>query len=218
MLRSYTDSCVYILKINKHIGVIPIYVDDAPAISSTPQMRIFFWRVLASEFNVRYIGPLNTLLGIDFCRMPDGSLQLSQAQYIRKVLERFQMQDCNPVTTPMDMTVKLRKKMGATEAEKEAMNEVPYRQAVGALMYIARATRYDIAHPVNVLAQYGADPEPAHWVAVKRILRYLKGTLNQALVYQPSGGRMHYIRMQVWRVIPTTVNRTPASLYSWART
>jgi len=101
------------------------------------------------------------------------------------------MQDANPVATPMDPTVKLRKKMGSTCEEKKAMDQVPYRQAIGALMYIARATRYDIAHTVNVLAQYGADPEPAHWVAVKRVFRYLKGTSNQTLTYRRSDGRMH---------------------------
>ena len=58
-------------------------------------------------------------------------------------------------------------------------------------MYVARATRFDIAYAVSVLAQYSADPESAHWTAVKRVLRYLKGTIGQTLVYNKSEGKVH---------------------------
>ena len=191
MVRSFTDSCVFIIKINQHLGVVPIYVDDAPTMASSSEMRLFIKRVMTSEFKVRYVGPLSTLLGIEFKRFPDGSLELSQTQYIKKILTKYEMQDSNPAPTPLDPSIKLQKCMGASEREVEDMKAVPYRQAIGALMYIARATRYDIAYAVNALAQYGSRPEPGHWQAVKRIFRYLNGTLNHHLVYRKSENLLH---------------------------
>ena len=191
MIRSFTDSCVYIIRINEHTGVIPIYVDDSPAIASSQQMRKLLRCILMSEFKVRYLGPVNTLLGIQFTRFPDGSLGLNQTDYIKKLLTKYEMSDCNPAPTPLDPGTKLQKNMGSSQEEKREMEEVPYRQLIGALSYVARATRFDISFAVNVLAQFSSDPEPMHWVAAKRILRYLKGTLEMNLIYRKTSVEPH---------------------------
>jgi len=190
-VRSMTDSSIYILKVNNHLAVLPVYIDDLPAISSSQQMRKYVKNALMAEFEVRYLGSLNTLLGIQFSRFPDGSLKLSQHDYILKLIKKYGMDKANPAPTPLDPNQKLCKHMGATEEELKEMETMPYRQLIGALSYIARATRFDIAFAVNLLAQFSSRPEPAHWVAVKRILRYLKGTTDQGLIYRSNEDLLH---------------------------
>ena len=64
------------------------------------------------------------------------------------------------------------------------MSHVPYMSAIGALMYLAIATRPDITYSVSKLAQYNSNPGPEHWHAVKHLLRYLKGTMDLQLTYR----------------------------------
>lgn len=103
------------------------------------------------------------------CRK-DGKIQLDQSSYIAKVLERFKMTDCKPAKTPMEVGLKLEK------AEKKGQYE--YRNLIGCLMYIAVCTRPDIAHAVSMLSQFNDCYSEAHWKAAKRVLRYLKGTMD----------------------------------------
>jgi len=115
------------------------------------------------------------------------TLTLSQRQYILDLLERFQFADCNTVSTPIDPSVRLNASMApSTSEETEFMHSVPYLQAVGSLMYLAIATRPDIAYAVGVLARFSKNPGPLHWKAVKHVFRYLKGTLDHKLTYSPS--------------------------------
>ena len=65
------------------------------------------------------------------------------------------------------------------------MQDKPYAMLVGALMYLAVATRPDIAHSVDVLARFSSNPGPAHWNALKHLCRYLQGTKDVKLCYQP---------------------------------
>ena len=98
---------------------------------------------------------------------------MNQKKYIYKLLEKFKMQNCNPVQTPLDINVKLRKNViNSNNFENEVLN-VPYQQLIGSLMYIAIFTRPDIAFAVNFLSQFNLDPNIQHWKAAKRALRYM---------------------------------------------
>ena len=69
------------------------------------------------------------------------------------------------------------------------MAKVPYAALVGALMYLAVATRPDIAHAVGVCARFSSNPGRAHWTVLKHLCRYLKGTLDMKLCYEPDPER-----------------------------
>ena len=71
-------------------------------------------------------------------------------------------------------------------AEAPEMQQYPYISVVGSLMYLAVTTRPNIAYAARVLARINSNPGPAHWQAAKHVLRYLKGTTQHKLVYQPS--------------------------------
>lgn len=100
------------------------------------------------------------------------------------------MTSCNPVSTPADPNQKLVKEMAPkTAGELEEMMTVPYQEAVGGLLYIAQGTRPDIAYAVNTVSKYNNNPGKPHWAAVKRIMRYLKGTIKAKLEYCKVGNR-----------------------------
>ncbi|XP_046811979.1 secreted RxLR effector protein 161-like [Lucilia cuprina] len=94
------------------------------------------------------------------------------------------MEDCKPARTPFNTGIKLSKEMCATEEEKSEFEKIPYQNLVGSLMYLAVSTRPDIAHIVSVLSQYNTNYGKEHWIAAKRVLRYLKGTPNIGLHYK----------------------------------
>lgn len=80
------------------------------------------------------------------------------------------MSDCKPVSTPIELGLRLSaSQCPANDEEKEAMASVPYINAVGALMYLAVATRPNIAYAVSVLSRFNSNPGPEHWKAVKHL-------------------------------------------------
>ena len=99
------------------------------------------------------LGDTKLLLGVAITRdRSKHTLSLSQKYYAQDLLERFHMADSRPVVTPMDPGAKLsQKQCPTTVEEKEAMSSIPYINTVEALMYLAVATRPDIAHTVSVL-------------------------------------------------------------------
>jgi hypothetical protein len=112
-------------------------------------------------------------------------LALSQEHYIRKVLEKFRTQDCKSIDTPIAKGEGLSLRMcPKIPNEKTQMEKVPYSSAVGSLMYAMMCTRPDISFAVGMVSRYQANPGQSHWKAVKRILRYLKGTTDYSLCFQ----------------------------------
>jgi hypothetical protein len=93
------------------------------------------------------------------------------------------MLQCEPTQTTMTDPVSLMIKQPRTEDEAIQMKAVPYREAIGSVLYLALRTRPDIAVAVSILSKHVQEPRPAHWEGVKRILRYLKGTMMQGRQY-----------------------------------
>ena len=127
------------------------------------------------------LGPAHMYLGMEITRdYTSNTLSLNQQKYIQVVLNRFKMTDCNPVSTPMETGIKLSKRIDiATPFEKNQ-----YQKLIGCLEYAAMATRPDITFAVHSLAQFSSNPDTIHFNAAKRILRYLKGSLNFGLVFK----------------------------------
>lgn len=90
------------------------------------------------------------------------------------------MNDCKHVYTPCEANTQLKK----AEHEGEILGNIPYHEAVGCLLYLSQGTRPDIAYIVNVLSRYNNKPTAQHWSALKRVLRYLKATINYKLTFK----------------------------------
>src|SRR4051812_34796089 len=123
------------------------------------------------------LGEISYILGIQVIRNRSKRLiHLHQSKYASNILERFNMTNAKPSTTPSDTSVKLQKPQGPNKCL-----EVPYRQCIGSLMYLMLATRPDIASSLNKAAQFTTSFDISHWTAVKKILRYINGTKNFGL-------------------------------------
>ena len=103
-------------------------------------------------------------------------MKLHQAQYLTNLLEKFGMQDCKPVATPVDQSTKL------LPNEGEPVNKEQYQALIGGLTYAVTATRPDLAHALGTVNQFCSNPGE-HWKAAKRILRYIKGTIDYRITF-----------------------------------
>ena len=180
------DHCVYIKRSKNKFVILSLYVDDILIAGNDKGYVIEIKDWLSSHFEMKDMGEAAYILGVKISRdRSKNLLSLSQDTYIKKVLERFNMQDCKPIDTPTTKSGALSRKLCPnTPEEKEQMNKVPYSSAVGSLMYAILCTRPDICYAVRMVSRYQSNPGQEHWKAVKRILRYLKGTMGYSLCYQ----------------------------------
>ncbi|CAH9086863.1 unnamed protein product [Cuscuta epithymum] len=131
------------------------------------------------------MGAAKQILGIRIVRdRKEKKLWLSQEHYVKRVLQRFQMENAKAVKTPLATHFKLSIEQSPfNEAEKSDMQRVPYASAVGSLMYEMVCTRPDIAHAVGIVSRFLSNPGREHWNAVKWILKYLRGTTDLMLCF-----------------------------------
>ena len=184
--RSQADHCVYVYNGNDGIKIyIALYVDDLLIMCNNIHKLTALKQHLSTLFDMKDLGEAHYVLGIQIERdRKHKVLHISQREYIKNVLDRFQMSECNPLSTPMDVNVKLSKQQCPTSDEdKHKMQGIPYQSAVGAIMYAMLGTRPDIAYAITTLSQYCNNPGYVHWIALKRVLRYLRGTMDYKLTY-----------------------------------
>jgi hypothetical protein len=153
-----------------------VYVDDIIVASSSSTIVAAHLRDLKDDFALKDLGPLLYFLGIEVQRTSYG-LHLSQAKYTADILACASMLPCKGVTTPLPVNSKLsmleRDLLGPDDATK-------YRSMVGALQYLT-LTRPDISFLVNKVCQYLHSPTTVHLMAVGRIPRFLKHTIDTGL-------------------------------------
>ena len=183
--QSKADPCIYVRDTDITPCIIAVYVDDLIIAAKTEGEMHQLKQLLQSQFKMKDMGELHYCLGITIRQdKTRKSVQLQQKQYIQKVLERFRFQDSKPVSTPADPNVKLQK----DDNVSKMVDPATYQSMVGSLLYVAVATRPDIAQAVGAVAKFSSKPSEAHLTAVKRILRYLKGSMDIALTYKKSEG------------------------------
>jgi hypothetical protein len=181
--RSQADHSLYIKRTGEYLLIVIIYVDDLIILASNGNILKWLKSRLENEFEMSDLGELHYCLGVEFERdRANHTITMSQSKYIEEVLKRFNMEECKPIGTPLDVNSKLLK---LTEEEfqgiQEEMQGIPYKAAVGSLMYAMVGTRPDLAFPVSMVSQFMSRAGPSHWMAVKRIMRYLKGTMDLKL-------------------------------------
>lgn len=177
------DPCLYLLKRGEEISAyIIIYVDDILVVSKNDETALHLLQMLKTEFEVKDLGEAKHCLGIEFTR-EGNQIRLNQQGFVTELLKRFNMLDCNPVMTPLDPGIKLSKGQDTLAGE---VTKYPFRELVGALTYLSTSTRPDICHTVSYLGQFSHCYQKEHWLAAKRVLRYLKGTANLGLCYKPN--------------------------------
>ncbi|XP_062104494.1 uncharacterized mitochondrial protein AtMg00810-like [Humulus lupulus] len=173
--------------------------------------------LLASEFAMKDLGPLSYFLGIGVTRHENG-LFLSQKRYAEEILQWASMSNCSTCPTPVDTKSKL---SATTDAPYD--DPTKYRQLAGALQYLT-FTRPDISYAVQQVSLHMHDPRNAHMHALKRILRYIQGTLMFGLhLYKSPIGKLVSYTDADWGGCPDTHRSTSSycvflgdNLISWS--
>ena len=181
--QSNADPCIFIKTEESEKIIVAVYVDDLIIATKTNEKMEEVKKSLSSRFKMKDLGRLHHCLGItieyDETRR---CLWLHQKPYILKMLEKFGLSQAKTVSTPANLSVKLRK----NDETSKLVDPALYQSMVGSLLYAAIATRPDISQAVGAASRYCSQPNEAHLTAVKRILRYLKGTVNLGLKYEKS--------------------------------
>lgn len=177
-VQSQTDNCVYTKHEGNKIVIIVVWVDDLIVGANDPKLLSENKQILKDKFKMKDLGKLSYYLGIDF-EQGDGYIRMNQKRYIKKMLNKFGMADCKPRCTPSEQKLE-------SVTDDDPFDSRKYREAVGSLIYIMMGTRPDICWIVSKLSQYLSKPLQSHWVAVKQVLRYLKGSIDKELVYTKS--------------------------------
>ncbi|WVZ79985.1 hypothetical protein U9M48_027505 [Paspalum notatum var. saurae] len=178
--KGYTnnDDCpfVFVKKSRTGFCIISVYVDDLNMIGN-PQDEAR--NHLKTEFEMKDLGKTKFCLGI----------LVHQSAYVQKILEKFNMDKSYPSKIPMVVrSLNMEKDPFRSKDDGEEIlgPEFPYLSAIGAHMYLANYTRRNIAFAVNLLARHSAAPTKRHWTGVKYILRYINGTRDLGLFFQPN--------------------------------
>ena len=177
LTQSHIDKCLLF----RRDMIIIIYVDDMGVAAQTEEAIVQLIDFLMKKgFSLTREGTFNEYLGINFSTLPNGSVHMSQSGLIKKILMATGMEACNPNKTPA-----LKASLGK-DPNGEFMNEKwNYRSIVGMLLYLSSNTRPDICFAVSQVARFSHSPRKSHASAVKMIIRYLAGTVDQGIIVPP---------------------------------
>lgn len=159
-----------------HFFIIGVYVDDLIITGTSVSVIVKFKEEMSKEFDMTDLGNLSYYLGLEV-EQAEGFIEIMQTSHEKKVLQRAGLIDCKPVKYPMESKMQI-----DVDTTCEAVNPTYYKSLVGGLRYLVY-TRPDIAYAVRIVSHFMERPTALHLNAIKRICRYIKGTLNYGLVY-----------------------------------
>ncbi|XP_021310406.1 uncharacterized protein LOC110433094 [Sorghum bicolor] len=178
-VEAKSDTSLFVYQCGSDTAYLLLYVDDIVLTASSTDLLRRIISALQREFAMKDLGELHHFLGMHVQRSGDGLL-LSQRQYMLDILDRARMAECKPCSTPVDTNPKV-----AAAEEAPVSDVTDFRSLVGALQYLT-FTRPDIAYAVQQVCLHMHDPREPHLAALKRILRYVRGTLHLGLMLRPS--------------------------------
>ncbi|GAU13002.1 hypothetical protein TSUD_173010 [Trifolium subterraneum] len=170
-----------------NILIVSLYVDDLIYTGNNEAMFEEFKQSMKSQFSMTDLGRMRFFLGVEVKQL-DSGIFVYQQKYARELLERFHMDQCNVVCSPIVPGNKL-----IRDENGKTVDVTNYRQIVGCLMYLL-ATRPDLTYSVCLIARYMERPTEIHLAAAKRVMRYLKGTLDLGILYR----RNEEMKLQGW--------------------
>ncbi|WRX23007.1 Reverse transcriptase [Theobroma cacao] len=175
--RSLTESTLYVLKVEDSVKlIVALYVDDLLITGPDETHLMNFKAQMMSAFEMIDLGLMSYFLGMEV-QQNDGEICLDQTKYARQLLKKFKMSDYKYVPTPLTVGVKFCKNDGSGDA-----NGLLYRSMIGSLLYLS-VSRPNIVYATCLLSRFMQSPSQDHLKAVKRIIRYVKGTVYFGLRY-----------------------------------
>ena len=177
-IESLADYSLFTYNHNDVFLILLIYVDDILITGNSPDCVTKLILQLSKLFSMKDLGPLHYFLGIEVVHQ-GSQVYLTQSKYALDLLCRTKFQDVKPLSSPVAHGKRL------SVHDVDILDDPSeYRSVVGALQYLT-ITRPDLAFAVNQVCQFMHRPTNSHWMAVKRILRFVKSTYDHGLVYSP---------------------------------
>ncbi|KAE8708930.1 hypothetical protein F3Y22_tig00110332pilonHSYRG00561 [Hibiscus syriacus] len=171
------DSSLFVKDNEGKLAIVLVYVDDL-IITGDDEAEILQTKEnLSVRFQMKELGQLKHFLGLEVDRTHEG-IFLCQQKYAKDLLKRFGMLECKSTSTPMEPNIKM-----CAHEGKDLEDATMYRQLVGSMIYLT-LTRPDISYAVGVMSRYMQNPKKPHLEAVRRILRYVKNTIDYGLLYK----------------------------------
>ncbi|GKC04572.1 retrovirus-related pol polyprotein from transposon TNT 1-94, partial [Tanacetum coccineum] len=174
--KGSVDPTLFIHREGKELLLVQIYVDDIIFAAFTPKLCDLFTKIMCSKFKMSMMGKISFFLGLQIFQSPRG-IFINQSKYGLKSLKKYGFDSCDPVDTPMVEKSKLDE-----DKEGKAIDPSHYRGMIGTLLYLTASTP-DLHFAICMCARYQARPTEKHLNEVKRIFRYLKGTVHRGLWY-----------------------------------
>ncbi|GJT48318.1 ribonuclease H-like domain, reverse transcriptase, RNA-dependent DNA polymerase [Tanacetum coccineum] len=179
------EQAIYTRKEKDSILLVGVYVDDL-IITDTPKREIEKFKDQMKEiFEMSDLGLLAYYLGIEVTQS-GGDISIKQSAYARKILKEAGMLESNETIIPMDPGTRLTK-----TAEGTMVNSTEYRSLIGCLRYLLH-TRPDLSYSIGLLSRFMQEPKEQHMKAIKKVLRYVKGTKDYGITYKHNGGNKIY--------------------------
>nr|GFC36053.1 retrovirus-related Pol polyprotein from transposon TNT 1-94 [Tanacetum cinerariifolium] len=174
--KGSVDPTLFIRKNGNDLLLVQIYVDDIIFAASTLELCDLFANLMCSKFKMSMMEKISFFLGLQISQNPRG-IFINQSKYALESLKKYGFESCDPVDTPMVEKSKLDE-----DREGKAVDPSHYRGMIGTLLYLT-ASRPDLQFAICMCARYQARPTEKHVHAVKRIFRYIRGTVNRGLWY-----------------------------------
>ncbi|GJV08517.1 retrovirus-related pol polyprotein from transposon TNT 1-94 [Tanacetum coccineum] len=179
--KGIIDPTLFTIKYGEDILLVQIYVDDIIFGSTNPKFSKRFEKLMHGRFEMSLMGEMKFFLGLQIHQSPRG-IFINQAKYTLEILKKHGMEKGQSIGTPMATKPKL-----DADLSGEPVDQTDYRSKIGSLMYLT-SSRPDIVQAVCYCARYQARPTEKHLKEVKRIFRYLRGTIHMGLWYPKGSG------------------------------
>ena len=182
-IPTHSDPCVYVHGSGDTLIILTLYVDDILLTGKDPVLVDQKKRELKERFEMTDMGEVNRILGMEVKRDYDqGTLAITQTDYVENLLERFEMQNANVAHTPG-----YGQELSSEQPEDKLLGAQGiklYQSITGSLLYLAQCTRYDLCYAVNQLTRAYNRPAEVHMTAAKHVMRYLRGTPDLPITYR----------------------------------
>ncbi|KAK6148391.1 hypothetical protein DH2020_019303 [Rehmannia glutinosa] len=183
--RGKVDTTLFVFEKGQDCLLVQIYVDDIIFVATNESLCKKFSKLMQDEFEMSMMGELNFFLGLQIKKCQE-CFYIHIQKCTKELLKKFDIEEGRTVSTPMATNVKIDK-----DEKGKPVDEFKYRGMIGSLLYLT-TSRPDILHAICLCARFQINPKESHMSAVKRIFRYLKGTIQYGLFYPKNEKNENY--------------------------
>ena len=172
-----TDPCVFVKTINGRVLIVAIYVDDTIIAHQSSADLSWLLEQVGKHYKFRNEGELVWALGMEVGRSHSGHYWIGQQRYINKMMQLFEPIQ-RKVATPLQSGLRLH-----LPGDSPTVDPTTYKRLLGSILYVAVATRPDIAFSCSYLARFSTDPRRVHYDQLLRVLQFLVNTVDYVIVF-----------------------------------